>query len=564
MIPRYYQQQSNDAVWDFLRTQSGSPLVVLPTGAGKSLVIALLVEQARKFDARVVVLQHRKELIEQNAEKIQILLPDIRVGINSAGLRRHSFDDDVICAGIQSVYQKAHEFGRRELIIVDEAHLLSERQDSMYGKFLNDIRVINPKARLVGLTATPFRTGEGPMCGRDKLFQRIAYEAMTGDLIKEGFLCPVTNKAATAEIDTSGIKLRGHEFIAGEAERAFDTDDNVSAACAEIVAKCHDRHSVLCFASGVQHAEHVAESLRSITGETVGVVTGNTIPLERSAYLSQFRAGELRWLVNCDVLTTGFDAPCIDAIAVLRSTMSPGLFAQIVGRGLRKHESKSDCLVLDFGENIKRHGSLDDPEYGRAAINIRGTSASPADKNGRGKECPNCGLDVAVNSRECSECGFAFPVNHDKSADEESTLTGQAEPETWDVAHVSWQRHDKKSDYEAPPTLRVTYRCFPPGERGDLAVELISEWVCMEHEGFAFRKAMEWWNLRSDDDFPEGVNEAVKALDQGVARHPAKITTRKEGKWYRITDVEFTTDKPAVSEFVEQFAFAGDDEDVPF
>ncbi|MEO2036777.1 MAG: DEAD/DEAH box helicase, partial [Planctomycetaceae bacterium] len=345
MEPRHYQQQSHDAVWDFLRQESGSPLVVLPTGAGKSLVIAMLVEQARAFDARVIVLQHRKELIEQNAEKIQILLPDIKVGINSAGLRRHSFDDDVICAGIQSVYRKAHEFGRRELIIVDEAHLLSSSNDTMYGQFLADIRVINPRARLTGCTATPYRTGEGPICGKNKLFQRICYEAQTADLINEGFLCPITNKAALAQVDTSGIKTRGSEFIGHDMQRAFDTDDNVTAACSEIVEKCHDRHSVLCFASGVHHAESVAECLRHLTAETVGVVTGETIPLERSAHLANFRNGQLRWLVNCDVLTTGFDAPCIDAIAVLRATMSPGLFAQIVGRGLRTHESKTNCLA---------------------------------------------------------------------------------------------------------------------------------------------------------------------------------------------------------------------------
>jgi DNA repair protein RadD len=136
----------------------------------------------------VIVLQHRKELIEQNAEKIQILLPDIKVGIYSAGLNSRDTDADVVCAGIQSVHSKAHEFGRRELILIDEVHLVSGKDDSMYGKFLADIRAINPRARMVGLTATPFRTGEGPVCGRDKLFQRICYEAFTGDLIREGWL----------------------------------------------------------------------------------------------------------------------------------------------------------------------------------------------------------------------------------------------------------------------------------------------------------------------------------------------------------------------------------------
>ena len=237
MKPRYYQQQSHDAAWDFLRDQPGNPLIVLPTGSGKSLVIAMLVQQAREFDARVIVLQHRKELIRQNAEKIQTLLPDIKVGFNSAGLRRHDFDNDVICAGIQSVYRKAHEFGRRELIIVDEAHLIGG-SESMYGRFIADIQQLNDRARVAGMTATPFRTGEGPICGKSKLFQRICYEAQTGDLINAGFLCPVTNKPAVSSIDTSGIKVQGGEFVHRAAERAFDSGDNVKHACKEIVDKC--------------------------------------------------------------------------------------------------------------------------------------------------------------------------------------------------------------------------------------------------------------------------------------------------------------------------------------
>jgi len=563
MKPRYYQQEAHDSVWDYLRNQSGSPLVVLPTGAGKSLVIAMLVEQARKYDARVIVLQHRKELIQQNAEKIQILLPGIPIGINSAGLRRHSFDQDVICAGIQSVYGKAHEFGKRELIIVDEAHLLSEKSDSMYGKFLSEIREINPKARLVGLTATPFRTGEGPICGRHKLFQRICYEAQTGDLIQQGFLCPVTNKPAAASVDTSQIRKTKNEFVGVAVEQAFDTDDNVAAACDEIVAKCHDRHSVLVFASGVHHAEGVAECLRGITGETVVVVTGDTLPFMREGYIEKFQLGQLRWLVNCDVLTTGFDAPCIDGIAVLRATMSPGLFAQIVGRGLRKHDSKTDCLVLDFGENIKRHGSLDDPEYGRASGAARG-EGKKSEANGRGKECFNCGIDVAANARICSECGFAFPAKHETQADEESTLTGTPEPEVWDVVSVNWVRHQKKNDPDAPPTLRMIYECRPEGMTGNMVSEQISEWVCIEHEGFAFRKAQLWWAERTDEEFPESVDIACQMLSQPIARHPAKMTTQVDGRWKRIQSVEFNCEKPVLTDSVRPAYSAVDLDDLPF
>lgn len=571
MIPRYYQQQAHDAAWEFLREQPGEPLIVLPTGAGKSLVIAMLAEQARKFDARVIVLQHRKELIEQNAEKIQILMPDIKIGINSAGLRRHSFDDDVICAGIQSVYNKAHEFGRRELIIIDEVHLVGSKDDSMYGKFLADIRAINPRARMVGLTATPFRTGEGPICGKNKLFQRICHESFTGDLIREGFLCPITNKAATNTVDTSQIKKRGSEFVTSDMARTFDSGDKVALACSEIVDKCHDRKSILVFAAGVDHAEHVQAQLQDFTGQRVGIVTGETTPLERMQTLNDFKDGKLRWMVNCDVLTVGFDSPRIDAIAILRATMSPGLFAQIVGRGLRKHESKTECLILDFGGNIKRHGSIDDPNYGRSESGSG--SGEAVEKNGRGKLCLNCEIDVPAGSKECPECGFRFPDEpkdrHDETADEDSTLTGVPDPEEWEVISCSWGIHVKKSNDSR--TLRVDYEVRPVGAgEGNLLSKRVSEWVCFEHEGFARQKAEQWWEARSEHEIPATIDDAVSFLDRHVARMPSKVTTQVEGKFQRITEVEFADEIPDADEWAEpvvvdvddDYSFA--DDEVPF
>ena len=463
------------------------------------------------------------------------------------------------------MYRKAYSLGRRELILIDEAHLTSDDDDTMYGQFLADIKVGNPTQRVVGLTATPFRTGTGPLCGRNRLFQRICHESFTGDLISEGYLREITNRPATAMIDTSGIKLRGGEFIEQDAQRAFDTTDNVSAACAEIVAKCHDRHSVLVFSAGVGHAEHIVATLNNMTTDTVGLITGETFPMERSATLADFKAGRLRWLVNCDVLTTGFDAPCIDAICVLRATMSPGLFAQIVGRGLRKHESVTNCLVLDFGENIKRHGSLDDPKYGRASAAFGGSPEEPAENNGRGKECPNCGLDVAARSAECGDCGFVFPVKHEATADTESEITGKALPRTLQVTRVTWAKHVKRGGGDALPTLRIDYDCTQ-GE--GFMKETISEWVGIEHSGYAQTKAGLWWEARSKTYCPQTVADAITMLYANVCRHPATITTEMDGKYCRIKSVEFTTEKPELVELDPDASavrvFSGFDDDVPF
>ena len=178
MQPRYYQQDSHDAAWRYLHDKEGNPLIVLPTGAGKSLVIAMLVRQALKYGARVMLLQHRKELIQQNREKINALLPETEVGIYSAGLKRREIESDVIAAGIQSIYKQAHVLGRRELVIVDEAHLINPKNHkTMYRRFIEDLQAINPTCRVIGLTATPFRLGSGSIVGDDSIFQQIVYNA---------------------------------------------------------------------------------------------------------------------------------------------------------------------------------------------------------------------------------------------------------------------------------------------------------------------------------------------------------------------------------------------------
>lgn len=550
MQPRYYQEEANAKAWEWMASGRGNPLIVLPTGAGKSLVIAMLIRQALEFNQRVLCLAHRKELLTQNAEKISLLTGQT-VGLNSAGLRRHDFDSPVICAGIQSVYRKAYDFGARGLVLIDEAHLISSDTDSMYGQFLSDLRRVNQRLFAVGLTATPFRTGEGSIAGQGKLFSGVCYEALTGDLIREGYLSPLTNKPADNATDTSRISIRGGEFVAGEMERVFNSDDNVSAACAEIVRACVGRRSVLVFCAGIAHAEQVCQQLHQLTGETVETVTGETDAMTRSRVLSDFRHGHLRWVVNVDVLTTGFDAPRIDALAVLRATMSPGLFAQIVGRGLRKSDGKDDCLVLDFGGNIARHGSLDSPDYGRYTGGKGWTKGETIEREGAGgsKTCEKCKSDCAARAAFCPECGWPFPVNHESTADTENKITGKPDPVLHVVVSVDWHKHVKKKDPEALPSVCISYTCFPEEKgEGNLSETVVREWVCFSHDGYARQKAVGWWQNRSETDPPADVDEALDLLRRGACRQASRIWVVAEGKYQRISQVEFSDDIPPAGE----------------
>lgn len=545
---RWYQKEAVDAAYKYLCEQQGNPVICLPTGSGKSLVIAELARRAvEDFQGRVLVLQHRKELISQNAEKVRKLLP-IPIGEYSAGLRRYATKEDVVLCGIQSVYEKATLFDRRHLLIIDEVHLVPNDGLGMYQTFISDMRSINPDLRCVGLTATPYRTGEGALCKPDGVFQKICYEAPVKQLIDEGFLCPVTNKPADGEIDTSGLHLRYGEFIAKEMESLFGGMDT-AAACKEIAEKTIDRNSVMVFCSSIRHAESVVDSLSAITGQRVEMVDGNTTPLERSAILKGFVDQKIKYLVNCDVLTTGFDAPCVDAIAILRATASPGLFAQIVGRGLRTHQSKFDCLVLDFGENIKRHGPIDAIDFGKEKSK---KEASEEETELETKECPNCQAVVSVRKLLC-DCGFRFAYRepkHDTLADTQAKII--SEPETFEVESVYYALHAKEGKI---PSMRVDYRLVSDGNMENV----ISEWVCVEHEGYAKRKALNWWQSRSMADFPQSAEEAV-SLGRFIAV-PKTITVQREGRYWRVlsAEIEEIPDIELMMEVVDEW-----EEEMPF
>jgi DNA repair protein RadD len=539
-VLRWYQDEACKAAWTSLCTSSGNPVIVLPTGAGKSLVIAELCRAAvQDYRGRVIVLAHRKELLEQNADKINRLLPwGISLGMYSAGLKSRKTDTDIVVAGIQSVFKRAAEFGERHMILCDECHLVPRDGEGMYRTFLDDLRAINPKLRMVGLTATPFRTGEGALCRQDGLFQRICYSAGIQKLIADGYLCPVTNRVGESSVDTSGLHIRGGEFVPGEVERLFDFGPQVENAAREIVAKSAGRHSVLVFCSGVSHAGHVAAAIAALSGERCGVVTGDTLPMERANLLEQFKRQQLRFLCNVDVLTTGFDAPNIDCIAILRATMSPGLFAQMCGRGLRIDASKQDCLILDFGENIQRHGPIDALDYGKDRQKS-GLGDAPT------KTCPNCGETVELSAKSC-ECGWIFPPpertpKHGEQADTQSDVL--AKPESWEVVGVDWMRHRKrKAEPGTPDTLRIDYLCQPMGRYrgadggGNISEQVISEWVCLEHPGgYAYSKAVKWWRQHSVAPVPSGIDDAIRLWRCGAVAMPATIETIRDGKWYRIT-----------------------------
>jgi DNA repair protein RadD len=553
---RPYQREAVEAVYDFLRRREDNPCVVIPTAGGKTPIAATICRDAvQLWNGRVLILAHVKELLEQAANKLRAMAPDVPFGIYSAGLNRRDLGYAVTVAGIQSVYQRAEDVGRVDLVIVDEAHLIPPDGEGMYRQFLADLKRFNPHVRVIGLTATPFRMKSGPICGPDNILNEICYEIGVRELIVQGYLCPLRTKAGSQKPDCESLHIRAGEYVAGEVEDLMDDNNLVLLACREIVEYTQDRRSVLIFASGIKHAEHIVRALGDRHGAECGFVCGETLPYERDDTLRRFRAGTLKYLCNVNVLTTGFDAPNIDCVAMVRPTLSPGLFYQMCGRGFRLHPGKPDCLVLDFGGNVLRHGPVD-----QLCIQTpsNGTGVAPV------KECPECHEIVAAGYAMCPACGHRFPppnrAKHDGTASSEGILSDQPTRTEYDVADVLYAVHTKRDAApDAPRTLRVEYRVG--------FQRYISEWVCLEHEGFARQKAENWWKARSREPIPETIEEAVELAEMGALARTLRITVeRKPGdKYDRIVGYQLgdKPPRPESEQDLPEHSWVGDQE-VPF
>ncbi|MBX6324341.1 MAG: DEAD/DEAH box helicase, partial [Rhodospirillaceae bacterium] len=351
-------------------------------------------------DQRILIVTHVRELIAQNYAELVRLRPEAPAGIYSAGLGRRDLGAHVLFAGIQSIHAKAYGVQQANLVLVDEAHLIPRTSDTMYRRFLGLLAAINPQLKIIGFTATPYRLDSGLLHrGPDALFTDIAYEVSVRALIDEGWLCPLITKATATQLDVKGVATRGGEFVASQLQAAVDKADVTEAAVEEIVAYGRDRRSWLAFCAGVGHAEHVAQAIRA-RGYSCATVFGHTPRVERDRITAAFKRGEIRALASMGVLTTGFNAPAVDLIAMLRPTRSTGLYVQMAGRGTRLAPGKADCLVLDFAGNIARHGPID-------AVNPRepGTGEGEAPV----KICPGCQTVLPAATATCPHCGHAFP-----------------------------------------------------------------------------------------------------------------------------------------------------------
>lgn len=353
--PRPYQTDAISAGINFLTgNQRYNAFMVLPTGAGKSVVIANMLKDLTES---CIVLQPSKEILEQNVAKYQSYGFTAGVYSASAGAK---FMGKVTFATIGSVIKKIHLFRNVKYIIIDECHLVNSTEDSsMYTTFIKSL----PNAKVLGLTATPYRlssTFEGSMLtflnrSEPRIFDEMIYYVQNSTLFDAGHLAKLEYYSFKM-IDRTKLQTnaKGSDFTEASL-KSYYRSENVPAKIVHysnrLLAK---RKNLLVFCSLIEEAKTVTKGIPGAV-----MLTGDTDDALRTKILSDFKAGKIKCLVNVGVLTTGFDYPELECVLLAKSTMSLSLYYQIFGRGFRTHKNKQSCWLVDLGGNIEQFGKFE-------------------------------------------------------------------------------------------------------------------------------------------------------------------------------------------------------------
>lgn len=512
---RWYQKEAVEA----MTKATGNAVAVLPTGAGKTVVIAEFVAQA---PGKVLIISHVKEILGQNFSTLVRYLDD-PVHMYSAGWGMRDVGH-VTVAGIQSIYKIPELFADTSVVLIDECHLVNKRNTGMYRQFLNQL-----DCPVIGLTATPFRLGQGFIhTGEHALFDHLCYDLShkIPQLQDEGYLSELKSKAPSNQMDTNGLRTIGGDFSNSDMDEKYVDNETTLDIVKSFQSYQFNKWLVFCI--NIRHCEMVADMMTEVGIPAIAVHSKMEAD-QRDAAIEAFNQGKVKALVNVNILTTGFDAPDIDCIALLRPTKSASLYSQMVGRGLRVAPNKEFCTILDYAGNIGRLGPIN-------KLNI--------DKEGKHnptgkiplKVCDNCQMYVPLSARLCPECGHDItPMPEDtlELTASELALVDRSKPvRWWPVADVVYSRHTKVGK---PDSVKISFMC---------GTRVFREYLCIEHGHRAGYQARYKLNRHwTGPEIPATVDDFLR--EPYYYRKPSEIQVDTSGKYPQILDKNYFTAESA-------------------
>jgi len=544
---RWYQEGAVEALFNSVQKKGCHPIAAIPTAGGKTPILCKLVDRILSENPKenILVLSHVKEILEQDYDAMReffewdddadCLSDYSQIGVYSQGLKKKEVKK-ITVAGIQSVWRKPEIFKKFGVVIIDECHLITTEDDGMYRSFLGALQ-----ANYVGLTATPYRTGHGYIHkGEGALFNELAYDLTSFDnfnrLTDEGFLSPLFSMKTKLSMGEEKFKIVAGDFSQKDMSSKLDRDAITDAAIKEVLKFGKKYNRWLFFAIDIKHAENITRKL--IEAGISAIAIHSKMEGDRDQILKDSKAGKYRAVVNVDILTTGYNDPKIDLIVLMRPTQSPIIHVQTIGRGLRVHEDKEHCLVLDFAGNCKRLGPVND-------VLVKDPSEKKCGNGGpMVKDCPECGIQNHLSAKKCANCDFIFPVAEKikQIADSEADVVRRAEvpkkaekpfvePRWFDVNEINFSVGVSK--YSKPNSFLVKYGC---------GLTKFTEQVCIEHTGYARYLALFWIkNNWIDANSPEGLDSAglLEAAKDGKIKIPSRIKVDTNGKYTRFIEKEF-------------------------
>lgn len=570
---RPYQQEAVQNTLSYFRQSRNPAVIVLPTGAGKSLVIAELAKIAK---GRVLVLAHVKELVEQNFLKYQSY--GLKAGIYSAGLNKKETSPKVIFGSIQSVANAEDSFYQDfSLLIIDECHRVSLDDDTQYNSVIKKLRLHNPSICILGLTATPYRLGMGWIyeynyhgeikSEENRFFKKCIFDLPLDYMIKNEYLTrPVKINIPVTSYDFSDLTESGKTYTMAQVEEVLIAQRRLTPLIIKNIidiSNNYHRQGVMIFSSTIRHAKEILEYLPK---EDTRLVIGDTEDEDRDQIIQDFKNKKFKYLVNVSVLTTGFDAPHVDVIAILRPTESVSLYQQIIGRGLRLDKDKKDCFILDYagiGYDIYSP-QINDKKPVKESVPVQVTCPQCGHQNDfwglrnqdgdvlehfgrkcrgatedpqtlemrvcgyrfRAKICPKCSEENDITARVCHSCQTLL-------IDADSKLKQAKLSKDAHVLKPDMMKLVERSDKNGNPFIEIKYY--------DYDAQYFSEFHFLNNPTSLKKFNIDF--LRSHLKRPElslhiiSIEEVIKY--QKLLRMPAFIIARKQGKYWKITEKIF-------------------------